>query len=74
MRSIAQNTFAKKLLLLFLLAGILTYLRTPPKAYAETCQQECLAAYEACGAACHGVGTCIGECGDLYVACLKRCG
>jgi len=43
------------------------------KVYGETCLQECQAELQACGAACDGVGTCIGECFDLFVACEKRC-
>jgi hypothetical protein len=73
MKGIAQNKIARKLVLLALLAGTLAYLRAPSKVYGETCLQECEAALQACGAACHGVGTCIGECFDLYVACEKRC-
>ncbi len=73
MRAIAQNKLTKRLLLLFVLAGTLIYLKTPTKAHAFTCQQQCMATLEQCTKQCGDDNICIADCFDYYAACLKRC-
>jgi hypothetical protein len=76
MKAIAQHTLTRKLLLLFVLAGMLAYLRTPTKAIGGACQQLCAEIYNACQRSCFknvDPPACSAECTVQYNTCLANC-
>jgi hypothetical protein len=77
MQVISRNRSAKRLLLLFTLAGAMFYLRTPTTAQATgTCQYECRVLYSNCTALCleaHAPEFCYTTCTNNYNECIKSC-
>lgn len=75
MTTIAQDRFAKRLLLLFVLLGTLIYLRYPEPAQAYTCScyVGCLSVYARCKTLCNGNQTCINNCWTSEQQCQQYC-
>jgi len=76
MKVISQNKLAKRFLLLVVLAGTLVYLRTPTKLSAETCDEECLAAYDGCTTEClkfRNPAPCLAACYVAFEECEADC-
>lgn len=73
MKAIAQNKLTKRLLLLFVLIGTLTYLRQPDRAQAYTCDDGCITQWLHCKALCNGNQSCINGCTTEEQSCFKTC-
>jgi hypothetical protein len=76
MKSITQNKLARRLFLLFLLVGTLTYLRAPTKAHADersTCILACEKADAECPEKCGGDPSCLALCRSEYEGCVAYC-
>ena len=75
MKAITLNKLATRILLLFLLGGMLAYLKAPTKAQAgeqTTCAQ-CEADFPICVAKCDGDEECIELCRIEEQQCLAHC-
>lgn len=79
MKVITQNRFVKRLLLLFVLAGTLVYLRWPTEARADQkqqCEIECHNLYAQCDTMClqaHAPKACYTMCTNNYNNCYASC-
>lgn len=73
MKAFAQSKLPKKLLLLFVLTGALTYLRQPDRAQAWTCDDGCISVWSECKARCNGNQSCINTCTAQEQECFKEC-
>jgi hypothetical protein len=71
MKAIAQNKLTKRLVLLFLLMGVLAFLRQPSQAF--SCDSECVTVWDECKTRCDGNQSCINGCTVQEQACFKTC-
>jgi hypothetical protein len=75
MKQIAKNRITKRLALLIVLVLTLVYLRSPTKAHATTCLQECYILYEDCldYGSCRSHPLCVEACSNGLTACEANC-
>jgi hypothetical protein len=75
-KAIARNKLTKKLLMLFVLIGVFTYLRQPGKAHAIyycACEVGCVSQWSQCNAKCNGNKTCLASCQNVLNECNAFC-